>query len=732
MLSETAVEEPSIAAVTTENSVVVISDDEADNTLGDSVIILGCLEQSVLEEKTPEEVLDDELAVTFSRKGNVLPHARYDCTTHPFVRTENDTSAPIEKNSDACGQCFCYLCDKLASLCPHWTTPSICHCNAHNKSKYWKAARDTALVGVLTMFNLDLTEIDANLRQGGNRLLKFMQELSAQYNDYLIGEQLSQDVSYICVCDCHRGQIQKSMGCVKCNYYHAETRIYRYSPVYDLVSKFLTQVEQENPETAAVILLGVAKELMLQKERPQTGQAQDPTSTLKSAVVHLMERITVTLQKMLVLHNFPNNLYRKFVDFFKSLVFPPHCYSFTNRLNVLPWSDYLLTSVLMGQNVTGERIKKGKKEFLWESLPVVQARVKRMEDEGKYRQLVRYLKAVRCNNSLPLRVLKDKIPLYMCKYGDFCDAAHMLLTWKSVGCCIACRIIPAEFAAYLKMFRTRSYPSDNELLGQEQWLIHPDSVLKPGTSIKLAIQILYANKQLYRNPKCWISLIQTWCSKTILGEKGHLETLSCVEPAVIFQKDIVHLSLGVLEDLKKQISVKLPIQFSLLNFEAELILAVQAVVRILLDLDGQQPLNSVLEMVFAFGSNLWALKLLLEGISFNENLLYEFSTAFKQELCSQSLFARTIWNKQGPLYVGQLITLFITHNHVMMRSAAFVIMNIILENFSQFSWTPYVANFLKNRVLTVSCSVLTPVEQHELEDKIAVFQKKSISPAIGE
>nr|XP_033819925.1 uncharacterized protein LOC117369443 isoform X2 [Geotrypetes seraphini] len=647
-------------------------------------------------------------------------------------RSENDASAPLGKNSDACGQCFCYLCDKLTSLCPYWTSPSICHCNAHNKSKYWKAARDTALVGVLTMFNFDLTEIDVDLRQGGNHLLKFMQELFVQYNNYLVGEEISREDLYPCMCDCHQGQRRKSMGCNKCNYHHAETRIYRYSAVYDLVSKFVTQAEQENPETAAVMLLGVAKELMLQKEPPQVGQAQDPTEVLKSAVVQLMERITVTLQKMLVLHNFPNNLYRKFVDFFKALVFPPHCYCFANRLNILPWHDYLLTSVLMGQNITGERTKKGKKEFLWEPLPVVQARVERLKDEAKYRPLVRYLKAVRCNDSLLLKVLKDKIPFYMCKYGDFDGAAQVLLNWKSVDCCIVCRITPAEFAVYLKMFRTRSYPSGNELLSQEQWLIHPNSALKSGTTIKLAIQMLYTNQTLYRNPKCWSSLIQTWCSKTILGENGELEPLSCVEPAVVFQKDILHLSLGVLEDLKQQIHIKLPIQFSLLNFEAELILAVQAVVRILLDLDGHYMLNSVLEMVFAFGSNIWALKLLLEGISFSENLLYEFSTAFKQELYSQSLFAQRMWNNQGPVYVSQLITIFITHNHAVVRSAAFVIMNIILDHFSQCPWTPYVANFLRNRVLIVSCSVLTPLEQHELKDKIAVFQKQNAtSPAIG-
>ncbi|XP_029432244.1 uncharacterized protein LOC115075718 [Rhinatrema bivittatum] len=716
--------EPRAASFTSENSVVVISDDEAESTLGNSVIFVECSEESALEEKTPEEVVDDEIAVTFSRKANVLPHARYDCTAHPFVRTEYDVSAPLERNKDVCGQCFCYLCDKLASLCPYWTTPSICHCNAHNKSKYWKAARDTSLAGVLTMFNLDLTEIDANLRQGGNYLLKFMQTLSVQYNSYLAGEQVAREDLYPCMCSCH-GQNRKGVGCHKCSYHHTETTTYSYSPLHDMVSEFLTQAEQENPETAAVMFLGVAKELMLQKEPPQVSQSRDPTAMLKTSVVALMERITSDLQTILVLHNFPNNLFRKFIDFFRSLAFPPHCYSFTNRLNVLPWDDLLLTSVLMGQNVTGEqRTKKGKKEILFEALPVVQARVRRMEEEEKYRQLVRYLKAVRCNNSLPFRELKDKVPFYMCKYGAFDCAASCLLSWKSVSCCIACRITPVQFAAYLKMLRTGSVPSGNELQCQGQWIVHQGSLVKNGTLIKIAIQILYANKLLYRNPKCWSILIQTWCSKTILGENGELETFYCAEPAAVFQKNILHLSLGVLDKLKQHIHVKLPNQFFHMSCEAELILAVQAMVQMLLDHDGQQVLCSVLEIVFAFGSNLWALKLLLEGISVNEPLLFAFATAFNRELCDQKMWAQRLWIEQGPLYVSQLVSVFITHQNAVVRSAAFLILNIILENFNQYSWTSYVANYLRNRVLTVSLK-LTPEEQHELKNKIAVFQKKA-------
>uniref|UniRef100_A0A8C6TEN7 Uncharacterized protein n=1 Tax=Neogobius melanostomus TaxID=47308 RepID=A0A8C6TEN7_9GOBI len=111
---------------------------------------------------------DEDLVVTFSRRADLLPHARYDCPIQPFMATECEISAPVHNNKLICEQCFCYICDKLASQCESWSSSGVCHCNSHKRSTFWNNLRNNTLLGGLQSFNLTLCEIDSHLRHAGN------------------------------------------------------------------------------------------------------------------------------------------------------------------------------------------------------------------------------------------------------------------------------------------------------------------------------------------------------------------------------------------------------------------------------------------------------------------------------------------------------------------------------------------------------------------------------------
>ncbi|XP_061849092.1 uncharacterized protein LOC104551532 [Colius striatus] len=700
-----------------EQSIILISDDEAEVTCESSVLLVDQLKKSALEEEKSEEVVDEEceLMVTFCKQANVMPHARYDCTMHPFERTECDTCSPLGKNADICNQCYCYICDKLASECQNWTTPSLCHCNAHNKSKFWKDQRDFALAGVLVMFNLELTDIDADLRHGGSLLLKFIQELSVEYNKYLLGERMS-PTQHECFClpKLPPGQ------CNICKSRGMEV-VYKYCGVFALVTRFLNQAEGESPKAAAVMFLGAAKEIALHKDPALSWQNLGHTASLKIAVPCLLQRITTQLQRMLVLCDFPKNLYEKFVNFFQSISLPCHCFGFSNSLNVVPWDHVLLTTVLKGQNITGQRTQKGRKVFLWETLPVIEARVERLVDKQNYKEVVRYLRAVKCNDTKGLRDLRDKIPFYLCKTGDFLDAAHSLLfPVNSLACCSACRITPCQFEVYLKMFRTGSVPTGKDMLDPGPW-ITVGSPLKDGVLIKQALKLLYSNVSLYRNPKCWSSLIMILGSSSLLEKSGNLHPLSLKEPPLDFQKGVLAASGGLLEELKAKINVSLPpsIFSPHLHHEACLILAVQAVQQMLFcDLPY---LTSFLEIALAFGSNFWALKLLLDHLSYEEHVLHGTVNLILRDLNRQKATMLKLWQNLGPQYVGEFLCLFLTCRHKKMQSIGLFALSIITENLHLCPWAKHLCNFFHSaglRHLPLGTTAL-----HEVSKFMSIFEK---------
>ncbi|XP_041892799.1 uncharacterized protein LOC121668778 [Corvus kubaryi] len=702
-----------------EQNIILISDDEdeVEGTQGSSVLFVEPQEESRLEEKKSEEMVDEEedLVVTYCKQANVMPHARHDCTTHPFERAECDTCSPLGKNADICDQCYCYICDKLAAECPHWTTPSLCHCNAHNKSNFWKAQRNFALAGVLATFNLELLDLDAELRHGGDLLEKFIKELSVAYNKYLTGERMRLP-GQECFC---KSKLPPGQ-CNVCSLQNMEV-VYTYSDVFELVTRFLNQAEQESPKAAAVMLLGAAKQIALHKDPALSCQNLGHTASLRIAVPFLFQRITTRLQRMLVLCDFPKILYEKFVAFFQSISLPCHCYAFSNSLNVVPWDHVLLTTVLKGQNPTGQRRQKGRKMYLWEALPVVEARVEKLLDKKKYREVVRYLRAVKCNENQRLRDLQDMIPFYLCKTGNFLDAAHSLLfPVNSLASCSACRITPCQFKVYLKIFRTGCVPSGNDMLETGPW-VTAGSPLKNSVLMKQALKLLYSSKALYRNVKCWSSFIMILGSSDLLEKRGHLLPLPLEEPPLGFQERVLAASASILEDLRAGVNVSLPsaVFSAQLEHEASLILAVQAMQQMLYC---ELPhLTSFLEIVLAFGKNFWALRLLLDQLSCEEHILCGTANLLLRDLSQEKAMMLRVWQNLGPQYVGEFLCLFLTCRHKRMQSVGLFTLNVIIENLRVCSWIKQLCTFFHDsglRQLPFGTTV-----HHEVSKFVSAFEK---------
>ncbi|KAM3916837.1 uncharacterized protein RB166_015998 [Leptodactylus fuscus] len=672
----------SLEAAVAEESVIVISDDEADVSLGlgNSVLLIeDAGENSFVKEKKTVEVLDEELAITFSRKAHVMPHARYDCSMHPFTRVEQETQLPLDQNASFCDECYCYLCDKPASECTKWTSQGHCHCNAHNKSKHWKEQRDAALVGVLTMFKLDLTEIDTELKEGGNKLQRLISELSSAYHKYLEGTLMMRDSVQRCVCSCHR---DKTVKCNSCAMNHVPVTFHDYSEVHRLVTGYLNHIEEDGPKAAAVILLGTARELVFHKALPNPFTLKNQIANMKESSVSLMSRIVATLQRLLVLVDYPNTLYDKFISFFQCLPLPSHFYSFITSMKVMRWDNCLLTSVLAGQNLTGIRTNKGKKECLWEALPVVQSRVKRLEDNKSYRQLVRYLNAVQCSDLTSLNTMKQKLCLYMCKYGDFNSAANTLLQTKGMQGSIAKFFNSSLFELHLAMLRTKSCPPGNELKWSEVYEPQNGVSLKKGLLIRIALRVLLCNDHLFHESKCWSALVRIWCTHETLSNEGRLQPLFVIEPDKVLQQTVMTMSCTILDELQRQTNVHLPQPFhKAYGSSAEMILIIQAIIRYLMGTN--PPLKGMLELVVAFGVNHWAVSLLIEGISLMTELLFQFVSSINRELYEDEQRIVGLFISRGPNYVAHLVPVFLLHQREGVRIVGFHLIDIVLKNLNR-------------------------------------------------
>ncbi|KAI4881851.1 hypothetical protein NFI96_026635, partial [Prochilodus magdalenae] len=345
--------------------------------------------------------------------------------------TEGVVSEPENSNAAYCEQCFCYVCDKPASTCTFWAVPGFCHCNAHKRSVYWKSLRDKSVMGYLSELNFPFIpqDMDSDLRRAEGSLQQFACSLALTYAAYLAGFQNpNRPVCY------HSAGARKA-NCEGCNSQRSNPLEYSYVAVMEHVRVFLDEAMKQTPKTCAVMLLGAVK-LFITHSAPGSSVLAGIVSDvilklLWSQLVYCFRslnfpapkpfcvfRVTSKVQTLFVDADFPAAFTKQLLQFFQALPLPPNCKWLRNSLSVLPWDDPLLSAVLKGQNVTGERNVRGRRsEVLFETIVVILARVCKLQQQHRYRELARYLKVVRSDSVPVLQIVKDWIPLYLSKVG---------------------------------------------------------------------------------------------------------------------------------------------------------------------------------------------------------------------------------------------------------------------------------------------------------------------------
>ncbi|KAG8433305.1 hypothetical protein GDO86_017550 [Hymenochirus boettgeri] len=229
---------------------------------------------------------------------------------------------------------------------------------------------------------------------------------------------------------------------------------------------------------------------------------------------------------------------------------------------------------------------------------------------------------------------------------------------KTVPGTIALSLTASQFSAYLTMFRTSSCPPGNEVDVQDKWIPYEGQRMKKGMLVRCAIQILFLNNQLSHQEKCWSSLIQTWCTSDYLTPEGTIHPLHIPEPDVHFQNVIIAMSCTILDELRRQFYAHLPNQFHKSPYKTELILVVQFVVQLMMN--SVAPLQFMLQLVLSFGTNIWALAILVNGITPLESLLCSFASSLNKDLYEEEELFVVQLAKQGPSYASNLIVLCFT------------------------------------------------------------------------
>ncbi|XP_030285527.1 uncharacterized protein LOC115588985 isoform X2 [Sparus aurata] len=592
--------------------IIILSDDDDDDEAYD----ISCSEPSVLIVEVEDvkksdcavtpSALDEDLVVTFSRRAEVLPHARYDCPIHPFTATEQETGSPVPGNQLICDQCFCYICDKLASTCVLWCYAGVCHCNSHKRSNFWNNRRNCALLGGLKTFNLTLSETDAHLRNADELLQSFRKELALYFALYMKGKAVEE----------YGLSIPNQQGL-----------IYDYTPVYEFVSSFLNKADKQNDRAAAIMRLGAVEDFI--RHFPISGNfiRKSPMANPAEAKVLLLNRVISSLQRQMVMADFTPEFARKLQDFYKKLFFPTELKCLKNSLCVRPWDDVLLVCVLKGQNVSGVRKDKGKKDVLIEQISVVLLRMEVLQRQHRYRELCRYLRVVQTDDSkMSLQQLKDLIPFFRCLEGDFTSALFSFFPSVNAP---ASRLTPQLFLFYLCIFKTATAPK--VVVCQPSQLCDPEAAwerikgavpLERDALVKFGLRVQGCCSAVFTDSQCWTSFL------TVVNSAP--DSVSCLPaPSTEFLNQAKAVVSTVLRDQHLSNTVTIPRFFLEVYPDQALLLLVTGALsmRIL-----NSALSPALPVLKTFKENGWALEWLWESLSSNAERLSSFFQEVSQEM----------------------------------------------------------------------------------------------------
>ncbi|XP_058236341.1 uncharacterized protein zgc:112980 isoform X2 [Hemibagrus wyckioides] len=718
-----------------DTEIIVLSDDE--DTGGDhtgaldnsSILIVEDSDERKDMSSEPSVTVDDDVTITFSRKANVLPHARYDCTVS-FSFTDSNISEAESSNAAYCEQCFCYICDHLASQCKFWTVPGFCHCNAHKRSVYWKSLRDKRIMGYLheLKFNFNPADMDSDLRRAETSLQEFARNLALKYATFFMAMgNLTQQSA--CACLCHstnRRAADSSLangsaaGCGRCYVEHQKFVLYDYTPVMEYVHAFLDDTIKENPKTGSVMVLGAVK-LFITHATPGIH-----APAISHILLELFWRAMSIVQVLLVDADFPASFNKQLQDFFQILPLPPDFRKFRNSLNILSWDDPLLSAVLKGQNVTGVRHVKGRRpESLDEALVVVRTRVLKLQQQNRYRELARYLRVVKSDNAAKLQMMRDWVPLYLCKVGDYARAADSLLSPMYGSLCPASRLSPAQFGAYLKIFLSGHAPTGiphpppvefspyaqnvpmvqmDPLLSSTWSLIEGGSnLLKSQEVLKFALRVLSCNAAVFTHAESWTKVLK------LANQSSSSPDGSCLpEPDYSFLMRTRDIASGILCELHRTSRIQIPKNFQQgYPDQALLLLVTQALAERLL----HSQLKPILTVLLTFKSNPWAMRWLFSSLLVQPQTPQDLLCVTLEELVDPQ--CRSIMRVQDTaeqFFIASFLCLFFLEPRVLLHLNSYPITEL-LAKWNEFE-NPW--QYHLRRMLEVNESSLSAEKQQIL------------------